>query len=144
MKTKPTNALNTSRQGLTLLELLIVLTILIALGGIVVASLPGLLERTQAATAAANVSEIDSAVRRGLLTNQGTLGNRFDSLISSASAGQVAGYVGGNENFRAGSLSAKEIEALAELGVTQLVPADDVSENVTFDSHIQQEVELGT
>ncbi len=138
---KPSKSL---RQGLTLLELLIVLTILIALGGIVVASLPGLLERTQAATAAANVSEIDAAIRRGLLTNRGTLGNRFDSLISSSSAGQVAGYVGGSQNFQAGSLSAKELEALAELGVTQLVPANDVSENVTFNSHIQQEVELGT
>lgn len=144
MNTNPSNASNTYRQGLTLLELLIVLTILIALGGIVVASLPGLLERTQAATAAANVSEIDSAIRRGLLTNQGTLGNRFDSLISSSSAGQVAAYLGGNENFRAGSLSTKEVEALAGIGVTQLVPADDVSENVTFDSHIQQEVEIGT
>ena len=62
------------RRGLTLLELLVVLTILIALGGIVVASLPGLLERTQAATAAANVPEIDAAIKRNLLLRQGQIG----------------------------------------------------------------------
>lgn len=133
-----------NRTALTLLELLVVLTILIALGGIVVASLPGLLERTQAATAAANVSEIDSAIRRGLLTKQGTLGNRFDSLITSSASGQVAPYVGGNENFEAATLSAEEIAALGELGINQVVPASEVSENVTFDSHIDQEVDLGT
>lgn len=144
MKTQPGKSSIPQRLGLTLLELLIVLTILIALGGIVVASLPGLLERTQAATAAANVSEIDAAIRRGLLTNQGVLGNRFDSLIAASAAGQVPNYVGGNENFQAGTLSTKEVEALAELGVTQLVPADDISQNVTFNSHIQQEIEIGS
>jgi Tfp pilus assembly protein PilE len=135
---------NSPRRGLTLLELLVVLTILIALGGIVVASLPGLLERTQAATAAANVSEIDAAIRRGLLTNQGTLGNRFDSLVSTSTSGQIANYVGGSENFQVGSLSAREVEALAEIGITQLVPAREVSDNVTFDSHLEQEIDLGT
>jgi len=135
MLPRANNSQVAQRTALTLLELLVVLTILIALGGIVVASLPGLLERTQAATASANVSEIDSAIRRGLLTNQGKIGNRFDSLIQGGAGGQVASYLGGSENFDCISLSAEEIEALEYLGISEVIPASDTSENVTFDSH---------
>lgn len=131
------------RSGLTLLELLVVLTILIALGGIVVASLPGLLERTQAATAVANVSEIDSAIRRGLMTNQGKVGNRFDSLVDGASGGGVVEYLGGAENFEAISLSAEDISALEDIGITQLIPANEVTDNVTFDSHTGEPMDIG-
>lgn len=130
------------KAALTLLELLVVLTILIALGGIVVSSLPGLLERTQAATGSANVSEIDSAIRRGLLSNQG-IGNRFDSLIVGTSGGQVAAYLGGVENFESTTLTAKDITALSEIGITELVPASEVLDNVTFTSHVEGAQPLG-
>ncbi len=132
------------RIGLTLLELLVVLTILIALGGIVVASLPGLLTRTQAATGAANVSEIDSAIRRNLLTRQGHVGNRFDSLIvgSSTLNGDISSFVGGRENFQATSVSGKDLRALANLGITQLIPAIEGVQNATFESHDQLPVTL--
>ncbi len=61
----------TDRSGLSLLELLVVLTILIALGGIVVSTLPGMLKRTQVATAASNIPEIDATIRRTSLLSQG-------------------------------------------------------------------------
>ncbi len=132
------------RSGLTLLELLVVLTILIALGGIVVASLPGLLVRTQVATGATNVTEIDAALRRNMLSSQGMIGNRFDSLIvgSSGLNGDIASYVGGRENFQAASVSGRELRALATLGITQLIPAVDNVQNATFDSHDQMPVTL--
>ncbi|MEZ6094004.1 MAG: hypothetical protein R3C03_07160 [Pirellulaceae bacterium] len=100
--------------GLSLLELLVVLTILIALGGIVVSTLPGLLERTQVATAAANVPQIDSSIRQSSILKQGRIGNRFDSLIvgSSGLDGGVADFVGGKEYFEAVSLSQPEVFAL--------------------------------
>ncbi len=137
---------NAIRTALTLLELLVVLTILIALGGIVVASLPGLLTRTQTATGAANVSEIDNAIRRGLLANQGRIGNRFDSLIvgSTGLNGEVASFVGGAENFQTGSLSARDTTALAELGIIELIPANEQSDNATFGGHDRIPVALGS
>jgi hypothetical protein len=133
------------RNGLTLIELLVVLTILIALGGIVVASLPGLLERTRSATAAANVPEIDSAIRRRLITSNGDIGNRFDALITggSGSAGEVARYVGGADRFEAISLSEAEIVALADVGLTELIPAIPAPADATFASHRQPPVALG-
>ena len=129
------------RRGLTLIELLVVLTILIALGGIVVGSVPGMLERTQSATAAANVPEIDSAIRRNLVTANGVVGNRFDSLVSGGSG--IAESVGGNSWFQAVSLSESDVEALAEIGLTELVPANPAASDATFDSHQQQPITIG-
>ena len=134
------------RGGLSLLELLVVLTILIALGGIVVSTLPGMLKRTQVATAAANIPEIDASVRRNSLLNQGQIGNRFDSLITGSSGldGEVPSYVGGSENFQASSLSEGELEALQEIGISELIPANESAENATFSSHGGFPVELST
>ena len=134
------------RHGLSLLELLVVMTILIALGGIVVATLPGILERTQVATAAANVPEIDAAIRRQRMVTQGQIGNRFDSLIGGNSTldGEIPRYVGGSEMFVTASLSAEEVDALHELGITELVPAATETDNATFDSHDQLPVPLSS
>ncbi len=136
---------NSRKSGLTLIELLVVLTILIALGGIVISSLPGLLKRTQSATAAANVPEIDSAIRRKLITDRGLLGNRFDSLVSGAgTSGSIPEYVGGADFLEGTDLSPAEVEALKSLGITELIPATESVGNATFDSHQQQPVVLGS
>lgn len=145
MKKKHPNTIS-GRDGLTLIELLVVLTILIALGGIVVSSLPGLLEKTQSATAAANVPEIDSAIRRQLVTANGIVGNRFDSLVTGTDgiSGEVADYVGGAEYFQATPLGEADVEALERIGLIELVPASASPADATFDSHTQRPVSLGT
>lgn len=132
------------RSGLSLLELLVVLTILIALGGIVVSTLPGMLQRTQVATAAANVPEIDAAIRRNAMLSQGQIGDRFDSLIAGQGSldGEVVAYLGGVESLQPSSLSGLEVAALAEIGITELVPAATEPLNATFDSHDQLPVPL--
>lgn len=133
------------RWGLSLLELLVVLTILIALGGIVVATLPGMLKRTQVAMASANVPEIDATIRRNATLTQGHIGNRFDALISGSDSldGGVPSYIGGSDAFEATTLAASEVAALREIGVTELVPALPATENATFNSHDQLPVEIG-
>lgn len=137
---------HTCRRGLSLLELLVVLTILIALGGIVVSTLPGMLKRTQVATAAANIPEIDATIRRNAMLSQGQIGNRFDSLISGAASldGNIPSYIGGVEAFETSNLSAAEVEALRQVGVTELVPAAAETENATFSSHDQLPVAIGS
>ncbi|MDB4380240.1 hypothetical protein N9Z70_02510, partial [Mariniblastus sp.] len=91
----------TVRTGLSLLELLVVLTILIALGGIVVSTLPGMLKRTQVATAASNIPEIDATIRRTSMLSQGKIGNRFDALVAGSDSldGNIPSYIGGAEIF---------------------------------------------
>ena len=127
------------RLGLSLLELLVVLTILIALGGIVVSTLPGVLDRTQAATASANVPEIDATIRRTAMLNQGQIGNRFDSLVTGSASidGGLPPYVFGSDSFETANLSPEEILALSRIGVTELVPASADAINATYDSHTQ-------
>lgn len=142
---KPLSIRLRSRRGLSLLELLVVLTILIALGGIVVSTLPGMLQRTQVATAAANVPEIDAAIRRNSTLSRGEIGNRFDSLIAGSASldGGIPDYIGGGEVFQPLSLSAGEIVALNEIGITELVPAAAESTNATFNSHDQLPIPIG-
>lgn len=134
------------RRGLSLLELLVVLTILIALGGIVVSTLPGMLRRTQVATAAANIPEIDATIRRTAVMSQGRIGNRFDSLISGDASldGDIPAYIGGADFFEAVGLSAAEIQALREVGITELIPATGNTNNATFSSHDQLPLEIST
>jgi hypothetical protein len=128
------------------LELLVVLTILIALGGIVVSTLPGILKRTQVAMASANVPEIDATIRRNATLTQGQIGNRFDALISGSGSldGGVPSYVGGSDIFEATNLAGTDVTALREIGVTELVPAFAAAENATFNSHDQLPVEIGS
>lgn len=135
-----------SRSGLSLLELLVVLTILIALGGIVVSTLPGMLKRTQVATAAANIPEIDAAIRRNSTLLQGQIGDRFDSLISGSASldGGVPDYVGGGEIFEPIGVTAAEILALEQIGVTELIPAAGEAPNATFNSHDQQPIPISS
>ncbi len=126
-----------NRNALTLLELLIVITILIALSGIVVATLPGLLGKTETAAATANVSEIDAAIKRQALVGNGVIGNRFDSLIgeSSGTNGGIPDYVGGSTIFQSLALTEADVEALNSIGILELIPASTGIENATFDSH---------
>lgn len=132
------------RRGLSLLELLVVLTILIALGGIVVSTLPGVLSRTQVATAAANVPEIDSTIRRTAMLQQGQIGNRFDSLVSGSASidGGVPAYLGGASSFETATLAPAEVQALAKIGITELVPASPDTDNATYGSHNQLPVPI--
>ena len=132
--------------GLSLLELLVVLTILIALGGIVVSTLPSMLKRTQVATAAANVPEIGASIRRSALISNGKIGNRFDSLVTGTTEidGQVASYVGGADFFISTTLTPKNVLALATIGITELVPARIDAENATFAGHDQMPVTLSS
>ena len=131
------------RRGLTLLELLVVITILIAISGIVVATLPGLLNRTATATDVANVSQIDATVKRHMVLRQGRVGDRFDSLLTGQTrSGQVADYVGGSENFTAIDLKDTDVVALNALGITELIPAAENTNNATFESHVGEPVKI--
>lgn len=123
-----------------------VLTILIALGGIVISTLPGMLKRTQVATAAANIPEIDATIRRNAVLSQGRIGDRFDSLISGDASldGNIPAYIGGAEGFETANLTAAEVEALRIVGVTELIPAVETTENATFGSHDQPPVAIGS
>ncbi len=129
---------------MSLLELLVVLTILIAISGIVVATLPGVWKQAQTATTAFNLQQIESGIRRFVVLNRGVLGNRFDSLIvgNGNLGGAVADYLANRELFEAVTLTEQDLEALAELGLVEVIPAERAPQNATFSSHTQPPVKL--
>ena len=69
-------------QALTLLELVIVLTILVGLAGMVVASIPGLLRQASAATVGAGAAQVDAAMQY-YRTTKGKFPDGYDSLIEA-------------------------------------------------------------
>ena len=146
MNNMPQRSLRKKALGFSLLELLVVLTILIALGGIVVSTLPGVLHQTQVATAAASIPEINKSIRRHAMLSQGEIGNRFDALVvgSAALDGDIAPYVGGRENFQAIALSDGQVQALRQIGVTELIPAIGETSSATYGSHDQSPVPIGS
>lgn len=90
---------NRSRQALTLIELIVVLTILVGLAGILVPTLTNMVARTSRSTSAVNISEVAGAVQRfeaiylrypnnldslmeDITTGGDTLGTLFTSLAS--------------------------------------------------------------
>ncbi len=141
MKTSSTQR----RPALTLMELVVVLVILVALGGIAVSVIPNLLNRTHVATVATNLPSVDQAVRQHMLLNSGAIGNNFDSLIVGTTNldGDVADFVNRSGSYAAYSLTANDVSALTGLGITHLVPAQE-GVNATFESHLTGSVPLAS
>jgi prepilin-type N-terminal cleavage/methylation domain-containing protein len=79
---------NTRKQaarGLTLIELVVVLAILVALVGLVLAFFPGLLSRASKSTSATSIQDIAKAVQINYST-QLSYGSGYDSLVNSGGA----------------------------------------------------------
>ncbi|MEM9419130.1 MAG: prepilin-type N-terminal cleavage/methylation domain-containing protein [Planctomycetota bacterium] len=101
-----------ARRGLTLIELVVVLTILVALGGLLVPIIGNVLTRSHVATCSSNIPEIASMLlRKDAL--QGTFGDNWSTGIETGAAATTS--VNGNA---IGTLSAGEIEALDAAGIT--------------------------
>ena len=123
------------RKGLTLIELVVVLTILVALGGIAAATLPNMLNRTHVATVATSLPTIDATIRQNILLNSGQMGNNFDGLVTTNLSGTPATFVNASGAYTTHALAGNDVGALNDLGITTLVPADDTVANATFEGH---------
>jgi len=129
---------NAARRGLTLIELVVVLAILVALAGLIIGNFPGLIKRASRSTSASSVGDINRAVQVDYTTLL-KYPNDMDSLLQSGGTvytnlPNVGGsYVGGI--LSAGALSAAEVNALASVGVTRTFQMDSgVTTDVTWKS----------
>ena len=112
-----------SRRGLTLMELVVVMTILIALASILIPILPGMLNRAHTSTGATNVSELTKAVQLYEQMNF-RYPDQLDALNDGTTA-TVANYLGGpltQTQLTMRTLAADEAEALTKSGITNLLP----------------------
>lgn len=124
-----------SRRGLTLIELVVVMTILIALGGLLVPMFASMLTRGHTSTCSTNIGEVSKAVEQYQLL-YGAYPNNLDSLIDTTGAlvtylanGSACppqyvtpgvGMAGGQ--VISGAITANESAALTNAGITSVMP----------------------
>ena len=111
-----------NRPGLTLMELVVVLIVLVALAGILVPMLPSMLTRSHVATHTTNVVEIAKLIMTYQATNN-AFPDQWDSMVDPAGA-QITYLAGGvlnptpgsgGPNGQAGGLFTAQVPTQAEL-----------------------------
>lgn len=108
----------TSVSGLTLIELVVVLAILVALAGLIIGNFPGLVKRAGRSSAASSVGDINRAVQVEYTTTL-RFPDQMDSLIQTGSSLYSSIATNGlGTNLNVAALSATEASALVSAGIT--------------------------
>ncbi len=118
------------RRGLTLLELVVVMAILVALAAILVPTLPDMLSEANDASMVTNLTEMDKMIQSYHAFNDGAYPNGMDSLIDSSGnlyvglptdsdGNPVGGYLVPTE------LTASHVERLGRVGITEVAVMND-------------------
>ena len=124
------------RRGLTLIELVVVLTILVAMGGLLVPMIGSALTRTHVATCSATYPELTKMLSQMHLTTF-SYGDNWTTGVDTA--GDAV-----NGGLTAGTLEADEVTALAEIGIVNVwdhaAPVDRTADyNITFEPELTSE-----
>lgn len=121
------------RAGLTLIELVVVLTILVALGGLIVPMLPNFLAKTHFAKCAVTIPEINK-LWIGSFTGDIRYPNGYDSLIEAGALFSELPGVDAGGQAALGILTANEAAALNAIGVNAVYDHIAASGNATLNS----------
>lgn len=128
-----------ARSGLTLIELVVVLAVLVALAGLIIGNFPGIIRKASRSSSATSVQDVSRAVQY-MYTTTLKYPTGFDSLLESPtvlynklpSANGIL-LVGGQ--LTASTVNATEAAALVAIGVTTtLQHAPSVTTDVTWTS----------
>jgi hypothetical protein len=131
------------RRHLTLIELIVVLTILVALGGIGLSLAPELLGRTHVAVAVTNLPEINKVLFTYTTLTNGQIPNLPDSLIDGTT-GTLYSALPNTSEFTASSITsiaagfagfdgAELLSTFQDKGLLSVVDMDNTAPNKTFD-----------
>jgi prepilin-type N-terminal cleavage/methylation domain-containing protein len=126
---------NQAARGLTLIELVVVLAILVALVGLVLAFFPGLLGRASKSTSASSIQDVARAVQINY-TSQLTYGTGYDSLLNAGGTVLYSGLTAAAAaQMAVDNLDTAESGALSALGINTIyhltAGANDATFNVT-------------
>lgn len=110
-----------SRRGLTLIELVVVMVILAAVAGIVLPLLPNMVTRAHTSTGATNIAEAAKAIQTYEAVNLQYPTN-FDSLMVGAN---LASYLPGTADLTVLTLDEDRAEALSNAGITSVRTMDN-------------------
>lgn len=127
------------RKALTLLELVVVLVILVALAGVLVPMMPGVLGKAHTSSGATNIMELTKWIETYHAVNL-KYPDQFDSLCAAAGLySKLPGYAtagtaaGGQITYAA--LTAEESSALYNVGITSLLGMNNSTTNATFEPY---------
>ena len=109
-----------SRSGLTLIELLLVLVILIGVGGLIVPIIGNSLTRVHTSTCAATFGDVQGIMERTQI-ELGNFGTGFDSGIDTVDDTFYNAKINGVTGPTVRDLTADEITALGAVGITSVL-----------------------
>lgn len=116
------------RHGLTLIELVVVMVILIALAGILLPLFPSMLTRAHTSTTATNLAEVSKAVNLYYNLYQG-YPNNLDNLATTTTSGTTTSNgifslvpAGQSTDLSTYTLTANDLSALTGAGITNVLP----------------------
>lgn len=134
-----------TRAGLTLMELVVVLAILVALAGIVIPLMPGMLGRSEQAASATNLSEIskwvqtfESASNRYPLDWDSLTDGTGTVLTYMASSTTKGPFSGSTPPLQLTALNSNQATALTGAGITQvqlMMTTQPTGTNLTFNPY---------
>ena len=111
------------RAGLTLIELVVVLTIIVAITGIAVMILPNMVHRANIASCTGNITELDKIIQT-YENMYSEIPDKFDNLVigSNMASYVLTGANGdyGTASFTVGTLSGPEAQSFNKSGLTQV------------------------
>jgi len=127
-------------KGLTLIELVVVLAILVALAGLIIGNFPGLIKKASRSTGASSIGDIDRAVQVEYTTRL-RYPDGMDSLLNNATTvatdlPNVGGVVVGGL-LTVGTLNTTDAAALIAAGVTHVYRLDEGITDVTWNATAQ-------
>ena len=126
------NPVRPSRRGLTLLELVVVIGILVTLAGLLVPLLPNLMARASYANGATNIGELT----KGILTYRtlnGSFPDGYDVLTASGSYASTLPWTALPSGFTVGALSAAGgVTSLNAAGIKTVYGMDTTTGHATF------------
>ncbi len=113
-----------NQHGLTLIELVVVLAVLVALAGLIVTNFPGIISRAHTATCSTTTSDLDKTMQYSFTTSL-KYPSGYDSLLNddgSALFEQLPGWKEGVSDaggaLAYGTVTVDQAKALAAIGVT--------------------------
>lgn len=124
------------RRGLTLIELVVVVAVLVVLGGLIVQNLPNLMKRTHLAKCSDTISALNNVWNQSYASNL-RYPDVYDSLLASGgSAVDVRLTPGLTSQLTTAALTTTDIAALRTVGVTRVVDLQSTSAgaSVTYDA----------
>jgi prepilin-type N-terminal cleavage/methylation domain-containing protein len=124
---------NQAARGLTLIELVVVLAILVALVGLVLAFFPGLLGRASSSTSASSAQDIARAAQINYTTTL-SYGTDYDSLLNAASGNTIYNSIPAPAlaQLTPHTLTQDDVDALARLGINSVRHLNTVTGDATF------------